>query len=61
MHDRTKPGCYSTWFKENYQGYIGQFHGVSFVCNQDDQKWYNTLDATWIFERTDGEESADEY
>lgn len=31
------------------------------VCNADDQKWYNTTDADWIFERTQGKDSMTEY
>ncbi|XP_037047337.1 uncharacterized protein LOC119082082 isoform X2 [Bradysia coprophila] len=60
-HDYTKPGCYATWFTETYQDWSGKFKGVSMVCNAEDQKWYNTTDADWIFERTQGEESMTEY
>lgn len=31
------------------------------VCNNNDQQWYDTADADWIFERTEGQDSIDEY
>lgn len=34
---------------------------VYMVCNRHDQQWYNNSDATWIFERTGGAESIEEY
>lgn len=60
-YDRTKPGCYATWFTETYADYWGKHKGVSMVCNRNDQQWYNTSDASWIFERTDGGNSLAEY
>lgn len=60
-HDHTRPGCYATWFKETYHDYSGRLKGVSIVCNNRDQEWYNTPDASWIFERTSGAHSKKEY
>lgn len=60
-HDHTRPGCYATWFILTYRDYSGEFKGTTIVCNKHDQQWYNTPDASWIFERTDGAHSKKEY
>lgn len=31
------------------------------MCNNEDQKWYDTPDASWVFERIEGRDSAEPY
>lgn len=47
-HDNTNPGCYATWLKETYEGV--ELKEVTMVCSKDDQQWYDTTDALWVFE-----------
>ncbi|KAJ6639868.1 hypothetical protein Bhyg_12615 [Pseudolycoriella hygida] len=47
--DPIEPGCYATWFLQDSPG-LGKQKFISFVCNRDDQQWYNTSDSSWIFE-----------
>lgn len=54
-HDHTKPGCYVTRITGNPDRYVTK------VCNKDDQQWYKTPNASWVFERTQGADSTDEY
>lgn len=61
MLDHTRPGCYAVWFSERYRDFSGSHKGLSIVCNKNDQKWYKTPDSSWIFERTTGPESLNEY
>lgn len=46
---------------QKYKDWSGMHKGVTIVCSEADQKYYNTTDAEWIFERTQGAESATAY
>ncbi|XP_037050144.1 uncharacterized protein LOC119084321 [Bradysia coprophila] len=52
--DDTKPGCFVTWFWETFQDTReDKNRGVSLACSNVDQKWYDTTNSEWIFQKPD--------
>lgn len=43
-HDHTKPGCFVMGLAEEGRNVL------TMVCNKADQQWYNTLNASWIYD-----------